>query len=379
MKERTSVGTVDDLHEAASRMTGLDDFGSDDYLEPLGVLVDSLNTEAGLTSLGYGWQRSSVRGALAARLLSQAAFGSNPTYADVAVPRPVFVTGMRRSGTTLMQRLLAADPGSQVLEMWLTQLPQPRPPRETWDDDPIYAAMRFGFDAHQEAHPEIAAIHYTHADTSEECWYLLQQSFLSASWPALAHVPSYRAFLQDPTTDWSPAYRRHRQNLQLIGLHDQDKHWVLKNPSHLASLDALLEVYPDAMIVVTHRDPVVAVTSSCSLAAVSTRGWSETFVGQQLGHDVLDWAAWELEQFADARRRHPEATIVDVEYDDLVRDPIGTLRHLYPRIGLGWHDEIEQRMELEYEASRSGPRAPRHQYELSDYGLTPTQVLNRLS
>lgn len=379
MRERTTVGTVDDLLASATRITGLEDFGDDEFREPLELLVDALTTEAGLTGAGNAWQRAQVRGALVARLVAQAGFASHPDHADVPITAPIVVTGIRRSGTTMLQRLLAADPGAQGLEMWLTQVPQPRPARETWDADPVFAGLKEGFDAHHAGNPELAGVHYTHADTLEECWQLLRQSLITAAFPALAHVPSYTAWLQGGKADRVAAYRRHRQNLQLIGLHEPAKRWVLKNPSHLGALDAILEVYPDALVVQTHRDPVVAVGSSCSLAEVSTRGLSDTYTGPQLGADVVDQLAWEVEAFADARARHPEGRVLDVEYADLVADPVGTTAAVYDHFGLDWSSEAESAVRAEDAASRTGIRAPRHHYDLADFGLSPEQVRERFT
>ena len=111
------------------------------------------------------------------------------------------------------------------------------------------------------------------ADQVEECWQLLRQSMRSISFECLAHLPGYSSWLRGQ--DWTGAYRRHRRNLQLIGLPDRDRRWVLKNPSHLFALDALLRVYPDALVIQTHRDPRTAIASVCSLAAQATAGWSD--------------------------------------------------------------------------------------------------------
>ena len=372
MKERDSVGTFEDLHASASRMTGLDDYGADEYHEPLRVLLDSFEREAGLTGVGNTMQRSFVRGALAARLLSEDAFARHPEHADVTVERPVFVTGIQRSGTTAVQRLLHADPQTQGLEMWLTQVPQPRPPRESWDADPVYSMLKQGFEQHHAENPEMAGLHWMTADTVEECWQLLRQSVTTAAYPALAHVPTYKEWLR--TADWTPAYERYRRNLQLIGVNDAGKRWVLKNPSHLDALDALMKVFPDALVVQTHRDPVVAVGSACSLAATTSKGWSTVFTGEQLGEDVLELLSTEARCFAEARSAYDPAQFVDVAYADLVTDPVGVVRRIHRELELPWDDTVEDAVRAEHAASKAGPRAPRHEYSLADYGLTEEQV-----
>ena len=153
--DRKDVATVDELHASATKLTGLDDFGTDDdnYREALGVLLDSYRREAGLTALGSKMNRFFLRGALVARLLSESAWKQYPQYADVAIERPIFVTGLVRTGTTALHRLLGADPAHQGLHMWLAEFPQPRPPRETWESNPLYRQLDAQFTQHHQQNP----------------------------------------------------------------------------------------------------------------------------------------------------------------------------------------------------------------------------------
>lgn len=375
MRERDSVGTFEDLHEAATRATGLEDFGDDEYHEGLRVLLDSYAHEAGLTGVGNYMQRSFVRGALIARLLSQLGFERHPGYVDVPVERPIFVTGLPRTGTTALHRLLTADPTHQGPELWLTEFPQPRPPRSTWESDPVFSGIQAAYAEHHVENPEFMGIHYMDAASVEECWRLLRQSGKSIGYESLAYIPSYSAWLAKQ--DWTDAYERHKANLQLIGVNDQDKRWVLKNPSHLVALDALMRVYPDALVVQTHRDPRVAIASACSLSAEATQGWSTVFQGVVVGRTQLDMLADASARFAEERRRHDPAQFVDVEYDDFVGDPVGTVRAIYRAFDLPWTDEVSARVEAIDAESRQGPRRPSHRYDLADYGLTEDEVLSR--
>ena len=253
MTERTSVGTVADLHASATRTVGLDDFGDQDYLEGLEVLLNSYAAEADLTETGSKMFRYFLKGALIARLLSEAGWRGCPSSADVAIERPVFVTGLPRTGTTALHRLLAADPANQGLEMWLTEFPQPRPPRDSWPGNPVFQQIDAALSQHHVENPEFMGLHYMSAGEVEECWQLLRQSIMSISYESLAHIPSYSDWLAGQ--DWTPAYARHKRNLQLIGANDVDRRWVLKNPSHLFALDALMATYPDAVVVQCHRPP----------------------------------------------------------------------------------------------------------------------------
>ncbi|WP_141579031.1 sulfotransferase [Actinomadura sp. WMMA1423] len=374
---RDSVGTVEDLHASASKITGSDDFGGDEYLDGLKVLLGSLVADAGLTPAGNKAQRAMLRGALVARQFSETAWRRHPEHAGLAVERPIFVTGLPRTGTTALHRLLTADPAHQGLDLWLAEVPRPRPPRETWADDPVFQAIDAGYRRHHVENPEFMGVHYISADSVEECWQLLRQSMLSISFESLAHVPAYSSWLADQ--DWTDAYRRHRRNLQLIGLNDPGRRWVLKNPSHLFALDALLEVYPDALVVQTHRTPRTAMASMCSLAAHATAGWSEVFTGPTLGRDQLELWGRGLDLFRAERARHDPAQFVDVHYDDFVRDPIGTVESVYGRFGLPFTGEARAAMTKLHEESSTGAAKPAHRYSLEDFGLTPEQVDERFA
>jgi len=369
------VGTVADLHASATRITGLADFGADDYTDGLAVLLESYARDAGLTPLGARVKRSFLRGALVARLLGEAAWASYPAYAGVAIERPIFVTGLPRTGTTALHRLLTADPAHQGLEMWLTQAPGPRPPRDTWADNPVFRQIQAGFDRHHVEHPEFMGVHFMAADQVEECWQILRQSGRSISYECLAHLPTYSRWLSGQ--DWTPAYRRHRRNLQLIGLPEAGRRWVLKNPSHLFALDALLAVYPDALVIQTHREPAAAIASVCSLAGQASRGWSATFTGEVIGRDQLELWARGLERFAAARARRDPARFCDVEYAEFTADPVAVIESVYARFGLTLSGRAADAMRA-LAAGGAGPGArPSHHYSLDDFGLTAEQVIER--
>jgi hypothetical protein len=369
---RDDVGTIDDLHASATKVVGLEDFGTDDYREGLGVLLESYARDAELTPFGNKVNRAFLRGVLIARLLSEAAWKQHPQHADVAIEQPIFVTGLPRSGTTAVHRLLNADPGHQGLEMWLTEMPQPRPPRETWASDPVYQRLAAAYDKHHVEHPEFMGVHHISADQVEECWQLLRQSAMSVSYECLAYLPTYSEWLRD--RDWTPAYRRHRRNLQLIGLPDAGKRWVLKNPSHLFALDAIFEVYPDALVIQMHRDPRTIIASVCSLNEQATAGWSEKFRGPVVGATQLDLWARGAERFLVDRKRHDAAQFCDVDYDAFVADPIGTVESIYRHFGLPLTDEARAAMAALHSESTSGAARPAHRYTLDDFGLTSEQV-----
>ncbi|MGO4445253.1 sulfotransferase [Mycobacterium sp. 2YAF39] len=377
MTARTDVGTVEDLHASAIKACGLDDFGVDDdnYREALSVLLESFRRDADLTEIGSKMNRFFVRNALVARLVSEAAFKQYPQHADIAVERPIFVTGLPRTGTTVIHRLLTADPRHQGLELWLAEFPQPRPPRETWSDNPVFRQIDAQFAKAHEENPDYTGLHYMTADEVEECWQLLRQSLHSVSYETLSHLPTYSQWLAKQ--DWTKSYQRHRKNLQLIGLNEPEKRWVLKNPSHLFALDALFAAYPDALVVQCHRPAETIMASMCSLAQHTTEGWSNSFTGAQIGEDAMETWSRGLKRFNDVRADHDPSQFCDVDYFKFVKDPISAVEDIYEHFDIEFTGEARAAIADSHAESQKGPRAPKHTYSLADYGLTDEQVKER--
>jgi hypothetical protein len=201
---------------------------------------------------------------------------------------------------------------------------------------------------------------------------LLRQTLRSVSYECLAHLPTYSAWLQDQ--DWTGPYQRHRRNLQLIGLNEPVKRWVLKNPSHLFALDAIMAVYPDALVIQTHREPRAVIGSMCSLAAHATDGWSDTFRGEVIGASQLELWARGLREFAAARARYDQAQFLDVDYADFTADPVGTVESVYEHFGLRRSDAARTAAAALHAQAAQGDARPAHRYSLADFGLTAGHV-----
>jgi Sulfotransferase family len=368
------IGTVESLHASASELTGLSDFGPPDHLEGLEVALASYDQEAGLTPAGIEAVRDDLTGILAARLFSEEGWKRYPEYADVPVERPVFIIGLPRTGTTTLHRLLTADPAHQGLQMWLGAGPQPRPPRSAWRDNPVFRQVQSGIDGFFAEHPGFQGIHHRAADEAEECWLLTRQTMTSAYFEFTGHLPTYSAWLAEQ--DWTESYRRHRRNLQLIGLHDADRRWVLKYSGHMMCLDALMAVYPDALVIRTHRRPGDKVMGSmCSMVGRIAAGTSTLFHGELLGRSLLGLAERGLSRFTADRAKYDPALFHDVEFADFAADPLGIVAGIYRLLGRELTDEARTAMAAVLAAD---DKMRSHTYDLADFGLTPQETEARL-
>jgi hypothetical protein len=372
-----STTLAEQLHERAVRRTGLTDFGGTDHHEPLEILLDAYTGEAGLTDAGWAKVTETMVQSLASRLRTEAAWRADPGHATTPVARPVFVTGLPRSGTTALHRLLCVDPAHQGLELWLAAAPQPRPPRADWPVNPDFASMQESIDRRNAAVPGLKGMHFMAPDAVEECWWLERQCLRSLAFPSVAHLPTYTRWLTGQ--DQTGTYARHRRILQLIGMTDPNRRWVLKNPGHLFSLDALLAVYPDALVVQMHRDPRSVVASVSSLTSRTSRGHSDVFTASVVGRDSLEMWAGATERFLAERARHDAGQFVDVHYDEFVADPVGAVARVYAALGMPFDETVRGAVVAADDVSRRGERRPDHSYSLEEFGLSEGEVAERFS
>jgi hypothetical protein len=368
------IQTIEELHTTASDLTGLTDFGPADYLEGLEVLLASYQEEASLTPHGVQLVQDELCGILMARLFSEAGWQRHPEHAQVPIERPVFIVGMPRTGTTTLHRLLTADSANQGLELWLGYAPQPRPARSTWPTNPIFQMVQGGVDKFVEQHPGYLGIHNRKAGEVEECWLLTRQSMVSPYFEFTGYVPTYSAWLAG--RDSTEAYRRHRRNLQLIGLHDPGRRWVLKSSSHMPCLDALLATYPDAMVIQTHRRPASTVLgSACSMASKLAAGMSSVFQGEVIGPTLLALATRTLARFATERAKHDQARFYDVEFDEFTADPLAVVADIYRHLGWDLANEVRPAMSA---VLAEDARLRSHRYDLAQFGISAEEVDSRL-
>lgn len=361
------------LLEEATANTGFEDFGPDEFREGLRVLLQALDEDRWLNGMGRIALRHMIVRDLSARLIAERGFREVPESAALPIVRPIVIIGLPRTGTTALQEMLALDPQFQGLELWLTRTPKPRPARDEWSRDPDYRACDRSIALLREHQPELHAIHKMQAGKVDECWNLMAQSFAHSSWLAQTPLPAYRAWFD--ACDLRPVYARHRRNLQLIGAHAGDRRWLLKDPTHLFGLEALLASYPDACIVQTHRDPVASIPSVCSLCWAARKSLNDDEPRTEYGRQILDLWHMGIERTLELRSRSDSGRFIDVSFARFQADPVGVVEAIYQHFGLTLAADVRARML----AFRSDNPAPAHRYALEDWGLDADAIRSRFA
>ncbi len=362
------------FHQAARQATGFDDFGDADYQEGLRALLGSLDDESELSALGVPVIEGMIIGALKGRLHSEQGWAAHPEYREVSIERPLVITGLARTGTSALHHLLARDPDLQGLELWLAHTPKPRPPRTEWASDADFRECDERMRAIHERSPDMAAIHFSAAEQVDECWYLFSQSFAHSGWEANAYVPSYSRWWAQH--DMQAAYRRHRRNLQLIGMPEPRRRWLLKDSTYLFDLHAFLEVYPDAMVIHTHRDPARVIPSTCSLCWSARGPLNENPDRKAFGQSTLELWGRAVETAMEARQGRPAKQFYDLQFEDFQRDPLGSIADIYDHFGLPLSERAENAM-ASFRSDNPRGKHGEHRYTQGDWGLEAEGIRER--
>ena len=350
------LSRFDAFHERATQAAGgLTDFGSNDYQEPLKILLGDYDKYTRFSDIGRQSIEGEVVGNLVGRLVEEQQFKDMPQHLQTPITRPIFMVGMTRTGTTKLQHLIALDPAIQWLPLWLGAMPMPRPKRETWDDYPAYRQVKQAFDLMDEMNPRIRQIHPMIASEPDECHTAMTRSYVTASLSSLAVVPTYSEWLK--TADRRPAYRRYRKTLGLIAAGNTNR-WVLKDPTHLWSIPALLEVFPDACLIITHRDPAKTIPSIISLVYEVRKLREPDLKPENIGkHFVSSWG-FAMDRNEEERTRFNPAQVIDLHFNEVIGDPMGTLSRVYDYFGFSISGEARANWAQSIRDDKSGGRNP---------------------
>ena len=366
----------DEIVRAAARAAKSDEFGDESFLDALPVLSDAISREADLSWLGRVMFRQQLLGFLQNRFSVYRYRAAHPEVAGVPIERPLFVVGYPRTGTTILFNLLAQDPANRVPLSWEVQFPDPPPQGETFSTDPRIDKARKYFGHMDTMAPSLASIHEVGAEVPQECMPIVAQTMLGPQFNVTFNVPSYQAWVDQQSH--APAYTYHRHYLE----HLQSKHmkdrWVLKSPTHLHSLDALLAEYPDARFIITHRDPAKTMPSLASLYYVIRGLASDSVDPHALGQQVMEWWATAADLSMAARDKHTDKAdqFIDIQFEEIMADPVAALGRAYERFEMPWSGDIEERMRA-FLADNPRGKHGAHRYEIEDFGMTLGQIRER--
>jgi len=367
---------LDDALDEARHQTGLEDLGPGTYREGLEVLLEALAAEARLNDVGQAALRGTVAGSLANRLRVFDWLERHPAVTTERIDAPVVVVGMFRAGTTFLSELLDQDPDNRALLRWeaADSVPPPRP--DAFRTGPRVDAARAHAEALEALNPRVKAAHHEDAAGPTECIAVMSQDFKSLSWEAIANVPSYSRWLL--ACDQRSAYEYHRRVLQLLQSGGVRGRWTLKSPHHALALEELTAVYPDARLVLLHRDPVVLCASVCSLVAAL----SGTFSDADHRAYIADHWTGMLEEFVRRievfRAAHPEHPILDVQYADLVTDPVRTVEGIAAAVGPPLTSRGRDAIAA-YARTHPKGRHGTHRYALDEFGLDADELSQRFA
>jgi hypothetical protein len=359
----------------AQRRTGLSDFGEVAFAGPLRRLLASCSEESALSLIGRLATRWDVVRFLSNLLRLRAAETQDDGILAERIERPIFITGLPRSGTTFLHRLMLTDPANRAPLVWETIYPYPDQGSAGRRRDRRISRVARQLRAFERLAPEFRALHPLDAGSPQECSEITAHVFRSLRFDTNYHIPAYRAWLDADVERHLPAYRFHKRFLQHLqhqdGAGQNTRRWVLKCPEHLFALRAIRTVYPDCRLVFVHRDPVKVLLSQARLTEVLRSPFTRRLDPAMIGHDEsarwLDGTRRMMEVGDDAGLRDP---VCHVHHIDLVADPVSTVEAVYRHFGEALHPPAAAAIESYVREHPNGGYG-RHEYRFEDHGLDP--------
>ena len=367
--------------ERAVTLTDVEDPDPMHFLENLSAVVRSMNDEARFTPEGLEVALGMLAVALRNRIEVDAYAAGEPGIDASDIRRPIFLTGLPRSGTTYFQYLFDQDPTLRMLRTWEGERPVPPPAN---DPESVRRRIRTSTENALAARAltggQIDAFHLTDVEGPQECLAILDQTFVNPGllWPMSAR--SYLDFLLN-AADMPSAYAYHARVLKLLQRGAESRRWALKWPCHLLALDAIASTYPDAIFVVTHRDPVQALASNCSLAQMLRSSTNPSADPKQTGRDMLELVGHHVNRlvaFDVADAAAGRSRLVHVDYYQLVEDPETVMRPAFEAVGLEWNSAVAERIQSWRAENPKGKRGT-HDYSLDDYALDRDTIAEAFS
>jgi len=370
--------TVTALEQAAREATGLADFGPDtgwrEGLERLVAAVEAMGPNEQLRQIAA----QNITGQLVTRLRFVEDDRRHPEIAAQEIGAPLIVIGLPRTGTTISYDLLCLDPAARAPREWEWYIPWPPTEAATMDSDPRIALVQAKYDNWLAHAPQLADIQRMDCTQPGECNHGMQYHFASTNFPAELGVPDFARWLREGTVRGQ--YVSHKRLLQNFQWKGPKGRWTLKSPQHLFDLPGLLEAYPGAMLVWTHRDPALTFSSLSSFIA----GFLAAFGGDKdkhaIGRDVVEtWMAGMNRALAARCDPAIESRIIDLAHKDVVADPKGAIRRIHERFALPFSDEHAGRIDCFLADNPAAKRMGRHRHTPEEYGIDVAKVRERMA
>jgi len=358
--------------DRARRETGLEDLGDERFQQPMRHIVDLVARQDGITPLARVLLRQAFILSVKNRLKRQAWLTAHPEILQQPLKRPVFVLGFPRTGTTVLQHLLALGDQRRGLNFWEITIPTPVHEDRSIDFAKRRRTVDWMIRAAYQVAPEMGEVHYIDNDTLEECWPLFGSSFAVLNWDLQSGISQIGDWLMN---DWDMTlpYTEYRDTLKILLDRRPADQLVLKCPEHLFFVDALLEVFPDACIVQTHRDPYATVGSYCSLMSLQWRTLYGHIDRRRIGAYMEKRLHTGVQRAMASRAKADPARFYDVQFTDLITDPAGVVQGISEHFDLALPADNEALVTGHLAKKRADARG-KHHYDPGDYGLRREHV-----
>ena len=373
--------TADAVITRARELTDAEDPCPEHFMANLDVVVRCMNDEAALNTAGAAGTIAQLVTAARNRMEVDRYLADHPIVGTESISAPIFLTGLPRSGTTYFQYLFDQDPSLRMMRTWEGDRPVPPP---ALDEDAVLARRTASAEAKARVRSvlgnKLDAMHLTDIDGPQECLAILDQTYVNPGLLWMFCAPGYLDYLLEQA-DLVSAYHHHSQVLRILQTGAPPRRWALKWPCHLLALDAIASVYPDARFVVTHRDPVQALASNCSLASHLRRGTSPYSAPEQVGRDMLQLVRRHVDRLVDfdvAQSSVGRQNMIHVDYYELVSRPESVMPDVFARLGVEWTEGVERAVVAWRSDNPRGKRG-RHEYTLEEYGLDRDTVAEAFS
>ena len=353
------------LLRLAALTTRLNDFGNDDFLEPLDLLLEGYRTTANLNLKGSLAAQVYLHRMLCNRLRLNDYLNKYPTVSRLPIESPIFILGLPRTGSTMLHEILACHPDLRAPIFWEATFV----PGLSILDRCRQLITSLQISAVNLLSPRFKSVHKLGTFSPHECITLQALSLRTMQFHAAHDVSHYNAWLE--TCDWQPAYDMHRSYLQWLQFNGAGERWVLKAPGHLLSIEALNNTYPNATFIQLHRNPKEVIPSMASLFLHLRAPFTRSVDRKQIGDDVA--RQWQLALNSTMRQRQSDKALdsrfLDLRYSELTENPIGNLSRILNFCGLRNDDSIIDAFQNYLDQHPKGKHGT-HQYSLEQFGLS---------